>query len=224
MKIQCLAASALFLLALPMTALADEAVFEAPMTTREFHLEHVEVKEANAIVRSLLDVRKSAINQRTQVLMLRDTAKTLDRAAELIALIDVPAPAWTLTISARVDGKETILRTATLAEGRLAAVFGPPTMVSQDKLLVSAGIARSGRDEAEVDWSVALSMNGSWGESAQALELMHDGDVVTLLATPDHARRKALGELLGLPGEVEALMLHVEESRPGADARKPPQR
>ena len=224
MKIQCLAASALCALALPMIALADEAVTEAPMTTREFHLEHVEVKEANAIVRSLLDVRKSAINQRTQVLMLRDSAATLDRAAELIAFIDVPAPAWTLTMSARVDGKETILRTATLAEGHLAAVFGPAPATTRDNLLVSAGIARAGRDEAEVEWSAALSMNGGWSESAQALELMHDGDVVTLLATPDHARRKALGELLGLPGEVEALMLHVEASRPRADARKGRQR
>ena len=58
-------------------------------------------------------------------------------------------------------------------------------------------------------------MTGPWTESARAKETLHDAAIVTLLKSPDPARQKALGRLLGIAGDVDSLVIRITKNAAG---------
>jgi len=196
---------------LPSRLRADDSSVPGNYAVREFRLEHVEAKDANVIVRSLLDVRKVAIDERREVLILGDSPENLERAARLLAQIDVAPPPWAVRLVARVDGQEIVLRTASLTQGSLDVHFGPQPVTTQDNLGITVSIRRAASGEIDLEWSAALAMSNQWTESARAVETLHDGAEIMLVNATDHARRRALAHLLGLAGEVESIGLEITQ-------------
>ena len=199
----------------------DAASGPAALSVREFRLAHVDVKEANAIVRSILDVRKSAVDERRQVLIVSDSADRLEQVAAMIASIDAEPPEWRVAVVAHVEGKDTTLRTASITQGSLQLMYGP-SLPASDNLSLGAGLRRATSGEIELEWSATLSMPDRWSETARAVETLHDGATVVILKTDDPARRTALANLLGTQGAVESLTLEV--ARTGGAAAAPRER
>ena len=207
--------------AMPARLRAEEPAAGDALTVREFPMEHVDVNQANAIVRSILNPRKSAIDERRQVLILADTQERLEKVATLLAQVDAAIPEWSVSLVARAGEKETVLRTASITQGRLEVQFGSSkvTDASPNSLGIAAAITRAASGEVDLDWTTSLGMTGPWTESAHALETLHDDATVVLVKTDAPTRQIALARLLGVPGNVDALVLLVARGDKEAPAR-----
>jgi hypothetical protein len=203
-----LAPSVLILMPVPLLAQAPAE----PEAVREFQLHHMDVKDANVIVRSVLNPHKLALDEQRQVYIVTDTTEQLDRIADLLARIDVPAPEWTVSLVARAGSNAMPLRTATITQGRLEVQYGPaaPAAASatDDNFGVRAAITRAASGEVDLDWSMSLGLQGRPPESAHAVETLHDGATVTLLQVSEPYRRERLRRLLGQEG-IESIVLEI---------------
>src|SRR5687768_12795255 len=146
---RCLAMVALVLtcLSLASPSHAQEAP-EPELVTREFVLRHVDVKEANAMVRSLANVRKVAIDEERQALLVRDEAGRVEMIAGIVAKVDQPRPKWRVRLVAGSGGEDVVVREAPLSASRATLRFGATTEGS-DHLMLAVEARRAA--ESEVD-------------------------------------------------------------------------
>jgi general secretion pathway protein D len=70
---------------------AKRAEYE-DLTIRSFQVTNADLKYLSAMLKSMLKLKEMAVDERTGVLVIRDTAERLRLAAKLIALHDVPDP------------------------------------------------------------------------------------------------------------------------------------
>lgn len=218
-------AARLPMLALVITMAAPLRAEDAPpdatsLPVREFRLEHVDVKEANAIVRSILNVRKSAVDLRRQAFIVSDSEERLDQVAAILAKVDAETPEWRVALVAHGDGRDTTLRTASITQGALQLQYGS-SLPMNDSLALNAGLRRAASGEIEMEWSVSVSMPDRWSETARAVETLHDGATVVILQTDSPPRRTALSNLLlGVQGAVESLTLEVTRTSDAPPPRR----
>ena len=192
----------------PCVARAEED--RPALSTRVFAMKHVDVKEMNAMIRSLHDVRKTAVDEERQVIIARDTPETLDAVGRLIAELDRPPIAWRARLVALDGRRETTLREFELGVGSARLEVGRN---GGNTLQIELKASRATVGSVQVDWHVELDFppgNGSpaWREAATGSEDLENEDGVTLVEAAG-ARREALAGLLGREGEVSALKLVV---------------
>ena len=224
MNVRAALLSPILALALLSPARAQEE--GARTEVRSFHVRHLAVNEANAVVRSLLDVRKSAIDPDLNLLILRDAPDRLDQAAEILRIVDVPVPLWTAAIVAETtSGKSENVRELQLVGAAAWASGGEAGLPADHLKIVMNPLQAHGRLVADVE--VIVAAGGDMG--AQILRrresqrvLLDDGDSLELLKTSFPPSQMALRELTGASEPVRALRVVV--TRDSAEARRPKRR
>lgn len=196
-----------FTLASPATAQQDDA-------TRTFRPRFAEAGQLNALLRGVVDVRKSAVNERDQSLTIRGSSQTIRAAAALIDDWDKPAPRWRARLVAVTATKEEVLRDFWLEDEKLEMKFKS----SNDWLSVRL----EARDLRERSLALGYTFDArlvlpqgrptfGWEEKGAAA-LSGDGEQVVVRAASE-LQREALAALVGASRPVKEVVLRLAPNR-----------
>lgn len=210
-------------LSMMLLAPATQAQEEESLELRSISLQHVNVKEANAILRSLLNIRKTAVDEERNRLHLADSRSSLDAAERLLRDVDAPAPKWQGRIVAETSGGKSVLRTIPLS-GTGEWSWGES---SADTILLKATGSNVGEN---LSLSLLTSTRAGsatrdkeFKRSSQESHLVSDASVVDLLLIEPSDARIAIATLLGTADPVSAVRLEVERvDSPGGARRERP--
>lgn len=218
--------SALLSLILPLVILTPARAQEEGARTevRSYQVRHLAVNEANAVVRSLVDVRKSAIDPDLNLLILRDSPERLALAADILRIVDVPVPQWTASIVAETAGGAETVRDLQLVGPASWASGGEPGLPA-DHLKITLNPLLT-HDGLVADVEVIVAAGGDMGgqllrrRESQRVRL-EDGESMDLVRASHPAVQAALRDLAGATEPVRALRLSVSSGRPrGEDASR----
>ena len=208
------------LLLLSLLSFARAAEDEPGLEIRAFPIQHMRAVEANAIVRSLMNPRATAIDEARNTVIIHDERARLDQAAGILQTIDVPEPRWTGRLVAETAGGRT-------EDVRVLQLAGPTSWMSggefpADHVKVDLVILEA-RTRLVLDVGVSAAAGGDMGrqhlrrrETQRAI--LSEGESIELLRADGPASQSGLASLLGTSGPVEALRLVV--SRDGAPPRQ----
>lgn len=199
--------------------LAPAAVASTP---REIRVQHVAVKEANAIMRTMLDLRKTAVDEQGNRLFISDDPERIALAEELVARLDVPAPRWRASIVATSGGRRLPVAELALDGGTATWASGGSETQIQDRVVVRIEAASVRQSELHAGIQLTLMAGGDWGgqilrRSESTWQIMRDGDTKTLVSVGDPEAQQAVAKLVGASTPVDALLLVID--RVGASPR-----
>jgi hypothetical protein len=191
------------------------------LQSRAFVFKHVDVKEANAIVRSLLDLRKTAIDLELNQMLALDEESKLDEAERVVAMIDVPRPVWRAQLVAVLEEGTEAVRTLDLA-GKASWESGQSAI--GDILAISL---ESQPRAYELTLDVTTSVRAGGDTGAQVVRrnesqriVVRDGDEVELVRTADASAQESLQRLTGASSPVRALRLEIDGGTPPVRSKR----
>lgn len=219
MNVRLILAVMMSALLLVPAARAEEETFEI----RSFVLEHVSVREANAILRSLLDIRKAAVDEQRNALLLGDRPSALARAADLLRDIDQPSPRWQARLVAVTPKGEVAVRTMPLTGPARWSSGGVPPQLD-DRIALSL-TPRALQDRIVVSFQLEVAAAGTMGGQSfrRIIEEEHslaDGDSFDALVVTPADAQAAVARLVGTEHPVSALRILIEREGP-PKARRP---
>ncbi len=216
----------LFALALFSMMLAPARADERPeLAVRRFQIEHLKAREANAILPSILDVRKSALDESTNTLVLSDAPARLAEVEKLLKAIDVARPLWSAELVAHgADGRATVVRLP-LAGDAASWHAGGTAGSGLDQVRLDMASTQVGDDGVTLQIRFEAVASASVPAHLLRRELactasLADGGALELARAAHPVPQRALAAILGAPDPVTALELVVRRDGATASGRK----
>lgn len=220
----CLAAALVGLMT--SVSFADEPT--PPLEVRSYTIRHRDVQEVNAMVRSILNLRRTAVDEQANVMIVSDEADRIRAFEDLLAKIDVALPRWSAEIVAECDGCKSPVAVMPLDGGGASWSAGDAPEKLGDRASLRVMPQSAGEHETQVGVEFMVLAGGNAGaQSLQRREtyeiVLRDGESHVLVAIGGPPDQLAVKNLLGLPAPVRSLKLVMHRlpasSRDGGPGR-----
>jgi hypothetical protein len=206
-------------LVLSLALLAAPAALAAPQPGEQlkvFHLRFAAVKDVNALLRGVVDLRRSAVNENDHSITVRAAPETIREIETLLKEWDVPPAGWQGRLVAETGAREVELAVFRLEQETFHGSFGGDE--GKSGLDVQLRVRDLRPRSLDVEYEFLTRIAGAAGvpsfrrsESGRT-QLVGRGEQVVVAATTEDERAR-LAKLLGVERAVRRVVLRLAPER-----------